>query len=96
MPTVKKRLLMWACAISVHAVHLSNYKMKYELLLGGIHLMRNFVVNCVKQRTGLDTRSISIYGNVSLPFLERVPVIVSIFLFSILVMENGFASKNNP
>ena len=65
MPTVKKRLLFWACSISVHAVSLSNYKMKYELLIGGMRLMHNVVVNCAKQHTGLE---VSIYGNVSYHF----------------------------
>ena len=36
---------MWACSLSVHAVRLSNYKVKYWLLIGGIHLMRNIVVD---------------------------------------------------
>ena len=86
MPTVKKHLLSWACSISVHAIHLSNYNMKYELSIGGICLMGNVMVNCTKQRTGLDTRSIAIYGNVSLPFLKHVLVIVSIILSSITKM----------
>ena len=77
MPTVK-HLLMWVCSISVHAVHLPSYKMKYELLIGGIHLMHNVMVNCTKQRTVLDTRIVSIYVNVSLPFLGHVLLIVSI------------------
>ena len=80
---VKKCLLMWACSISVQSVHPSNYKMTYELLIGGIRLMRNFLVNFAKQQTGLDTRSVSIYGNVSLPFLECVLMIISIFLSSV-------------
>ena len=93
MPTVEKCLLIWACLISVYAVCLSNYKMKHELLIGGIHLMHNFVVNCAKQRTGLDTHSISIYGNVLLPFLECVLMIVSIFY---LLLQKMFVSKNDP
>ena len=91
--TVKKHLLMWACSISVHAVHLTSLKMKYELLIGGIHLMHNFVVNCAKEQAGLDTRSISIYGNIS-PFLECVLMIVSIFYLPLL--KNGYISKNDP
>ena len=38
----KKPLLMWACSLQVHAVHFA--RLKYWLLIGGIHLMRNFVI----------------------------------------------------
>ena len=72
---------MWACSSSVCAVHLTNYKVKYGLLIGGIRLMCNFMVDCAKRQTGLDTHSISLYGNVPLPFLEWVLMIVSIFIF---------------
>ena len=68
--------------------------MKYELLIGGIRSMRNFVFNCTKQRTGLDTCSVCIYVNVSLPFLEWVLMIVSIFKSS--VTKNGYISIKDP
>ena len=77
---------MWACSISVHAVHFSNYKMKYGLLIGGIRLIRNFVVDWAKRQTELDARSVSLYGNVPLPFLEQVALIASIFYLSLLKM----------
>ena len=78
MPTVMKHLPMWACLISVHSVFLSNYKLKYELLIGGIRLMHSFVVNYTKQQTGLDACRISIYCNI-LPFLVSVLMIISFF-----------------
>ena len=63
VPTINNCLLMWACSISVHAVRLSNCKMKYELLIGGIHLMHSVMVDCAKQQWWLDTHSISFYCN---------------------------------
>ena len=86
MPTVKKHLLMWVCSISAHAIHLSNYEMKYELLIGGVHLMHNFVVNCAKWQTGSATHCVSIYGNILSPFLECCLVIISIFNLLLLKM----------
>ena len=79
---------MCACLIPEHAVCLPNYKMKYEPLIDGIHLMCNFVVDCTKWQTSLDTHSdsISLYGNISLPFLECVLMIVSIFYLPLLRM----------
>ena len=74
---------MWACSLQVHAVRFTIYRLKYWLLIGGIRLMRNFVVACATRQTGWDARSISIYGNASLSFLERVLSIVTIFISSL-------------
>ena len=72
---------MWACSISDHAVHLSNHKLKYWLLVGSISLVHNFVAACANRRTGLDACSVSIYGNVSLQFLKQFLSIFPIFIF---------------
>ena len=77
---------MWACLLSVHAVCLSNYKVKYWLLIGCIHLMHNFIVDCACWWTGLDACSVSMCGNLSWQFLERVLSIISIFNLLLLKM----------
>ena len=85
LPTVTQCLHMWACLISDYGVHLSNHKMKYELLIVGIRLMHNFVVSCAKQRIWLDACSIAIYGKVSFPFWEHVLMIFSFFFICYLL-----------
>ena len=44
MPILKEHLLIWACSFQVHAVCYTSYRLKHWLLIGGIHLMHNFVV----------------------------------------------------
>ena len=72
---------MWAHLLSIHAIHLSNYIMKYWLLIGAIRLMHNFAVDCARQWTGLDAHFIFIYGNVLLHFLEWARSIVPFSVF---------------
>ena len=84
---------MWACSLSDHAVHLSNHKLKYWLLIGGIYLVHNFVAACANRQTGLDACSVSIYGNVPLQFL-KVPLNLSHFLS--FVAKNNNISKKYP
>ena len=43
LKVVGKYLVLAGCH---HVVHLSNYKVKYWLLIGGIRLMRNFMDDC--------------------------------------------------
>ena len=43
---------MWACSLQVHTVRFTIYRLKYWLLIGGIRLMRNFVVACATRQTG--------------------------------------------
>ena len=85
---------MWACSLQVHAVCFTSYRLKYWLLIGGIHLMCNFVVACTTRRTGLHARSVSIYGNALLSFLERVLLIITIFVS--FVAKNNNVTKNDP
>ena len=47
----KKHLLMWACSLQVRAVRFTSHRLKYWLLIGGICLMRNFVVASTDRRT---------------------------------------------
>ena len=69
--------------------------MKYELLIGGIHLMHNVMVDCAKQQDDKTHAGfLFMVTNLSLPFLEDVLVIISIFLSSIA--KNGYISKNDP
>ena len=67
--------------VRVDAAHLSIYNMKYGRLIGGICLMCNFVIDCATSQSGLDAHRISFHGNASLPFLEWVLAIISIFIF---------------
>ena len=71
---------MWAFSLQVHAVHFASYRLKYWLLIGGIHLMCNFIVACANRQTGWDTYSVSIYGNALLSFLEWTLLTVTSYL----------------
>ena len=65
---------VFACLLSIHAVCLSNYKVKCWLFIGVICLMHNFMVDCAKWWTRLDACSISIDGKVSLLFFGTGPL----------------------
>ena len=72
------RFLRLCCTAKADAVQRKDYTMKYELLIGGIHFMCIFVVDCVACQTGLQACSFSFYDNL-FPFLFKMGVINSIF-----------------
>ena len=82
-PSLKKQLLMWTCSLSVHAVCLSNYS---EILaVDWWHLLdAQFHGWLCKLTNRISAHRISIYGNVSLLFLERILSIISIFYLALL------------
>ena len=57
--------------------------------------MLNLVVACATRQTGCDACSVSIYGNASLSFLERVLSIITIF-YLLLLKIIMLGTKNEP
>ena len=63
-------LLDCSCTVSADAVWHKDYTMKCKLLIGGIHFMHIFVVDCTAPQIGLYSRSVPIYDNDHFHFLE--------------------------